>query len=403
MKVAVIGAGAAGYFAAISVKAHHPNSEVFLFEKTNKVLAKVRVSGGGRCNVTHHCLNNRLLAENYPRGQKFLKTAFDQFNVSDTIGWYESRGVKLKTDSDNRMFPESDSSESIRKCLMDEALNLKVQLSLNQHIMSIDWCAKEWVLTFGKGEEKVDCIIVATGGSPKRQGLKWLEDLGHQVVEPQPSLFSFNMPNEPIRELMGVSVQQAEVRLVGSKLKANGPLLITHWGMSGPAILKLSAFGARVLSDKNYDFSCQVNWLGNTNEHELREIFDNVLKEVGNRQIGNKNPFELPTRLWEYLVTKSSISLSKPWRDLPKKELNRLINTLFNDTYEIRGKTTFKEEFVTAGGVALDDIDPDTMKSKVCPNLYFAGEVMDIDGITGGFNFQAAWTTGFIAGKLGGR
>lgn len=397
--IVVIGGGAAGFFAAISAATHHKTSRVLLLEKSQKLLSKVKVSGGGRCNVTHRCFENRELVKFYPRGEKFLKKAFEQFSVKDTIAWFESRGVKLKVEADNRMFPTTDNSQTIINVLMAAAQELGVKISLGE---SVERLVKEneiWLIETSKQTILADKVIIATGGSPKREGLRWLEALGHEIVDPVPSLFTFNLPKNPITELMGLSVPKAHVRIQGTKLESVGPLLITHWGMSGPAILKLSAFGARLLADKHYQFHFQVNWLGEIKEHELRASLENMLDEVKKRKISNRNPFDLPQRLWDYHLQKAEIDGEKIWLDLSKKSLNKLINQLLNDTYEGLGKTTFKEEFVTAGGVALSDVDTQTMQSRKAPGLYFAGEVLDIDGVTGGFNFQAAWTTGFIAGK----
>jgi len=400
MQVAVIGGGAAGFFAAISAKHHHPDARVQLFEKTNKLLAKVKVSGGGRCNVTHHCMNNRLLSANYPRGEKFLRKAFEQFSVTDTISWFGNRGVELIPEADNRMFPHTNSSQTIIDCLTNEANKLGVEISCGRIVSNILPSDNGFQLKIDDAALHADFVIIATGGSPKLEGLRWLADLGHTIVNPVPSLFTFNMPNEPICSLMGVSVANADVRVTGTSISASGPMMITHWGLSGPAVLKCSAFGARALAEANYDFQVMINWLGDIKEHTLRMQLETMLDEVARRQIANKNPFALPARLWEFLLQKSEINGTKPWMEISKKSLNKLINTLLNDVYHVKGKTTFKEEFVTAGGVALTDVNAATMQSLKVPGIYFTGEVLDIDGVTGGFNFQAAWTTGFIAGKL---
>jgi predicted Rossmann fold flavoprotein len=397
-QIVVIGGGAAGFFAAISAASHHQDARVVLLEKSSKLLAKVKVSGGGRCNVTHHCFENRNLVKFYPRGERFLKKAFEQFSVKDTVAWFEAERVTLKTEADNRMFPESNTSQTIVDTLLGKAKELGIDVRMS--------CAVKSIVPQGEVLEVIteaetliaNRVVVATGGSPKKEGLAWLQALGHQIVLPVPSLFTFNLPKHAITQLMGVTIPEVGVKLQGSKLQSEGPMLITHWGLSGPAILKLSAFGARELADKNYRFQFQINWLGSLKEHELRETLDSTLAEVKKRKISNRNPFGLPLRLWDYLLHRSEINPEKPWQELGKKPLNKLINTLLNDVYEANGKTTFKEEFVTAGGVSLNDVDPKTMMSKVVPNLYFAGEVLDIDGVTGGFNFQAAWTTGFIAG-----
>lgn len=398
-QIVVIGGGAAGFFAAISAASHHRAARVLLLEKSSKLLAKVKVSGGGRCNVTHHCFENRNLVKFYPRGERFLKKAFEQFSVKDTVAWFEAEQVPLKTEADNRMFPTSNTSQTIVDTLLNKAQALGVEIRMNTAVLSILPKGETLEVVTANETLLANRVIVATGGSPKMEGLAWLQNLGHEIVPPVPSLFTFNLRKHEITQLMGVTVTEVGVKLQGSKLQSEGPLLITHWGMSGPAILKLSAFGARELADKNYHFQFQINWLGSVKEHELRATLDDTLAEVKKRKIANRNPFGLPSRLWDYLLKRSEIDPEKPWQELGKKPLNKLINTLLNDVYEANGKTTFKEEFVTAGGVSLNDVDPNTMMSKVVPNLYFAGEVLDMDGVTGGFNFQAAWTTGFVAGR----
>lgn len=398
--IGIIGGGAAGFFAAISCKTHHPDAHVTIYEKSDKLLAKVKVSGGGRCNVTHACFSNAQLVKFYPRGGSQLKKVFAQFSTADTIHWFESRGVKLKTEADNRMFPVTDNSQTIIACLMNEARKLGIQITTNSSVSAIQ--KEQAGFRMKRNDEMIfaDKIIIATGGSPKLSGFQWLEDLGHRIEPPVPSLFTFNMPNERITELMGVSVVNVTIKIQGTKLISEGALLITHWGMSGPAVLKLSSFGARTLSEMDYRCTALINWLGNSNEEKLREQISNEMALLKKREIANKNPFHLPNRLWLFFLEKLEISSEKTWDELSKKELNKLINLLTNDEYKVEGKTTFKEEFVTCGGVSLRDVHLETMESNVCPGLYFAGEVLDIDGLTGGFNFQAAWSTGAIAGKL---
>lgn len=401
MKVAVLGGGAAGFFAAISCKAHHPDSTVILFEKSNKLLSKVQVSGGGRCNVTNACFSISQLAKNYPRGEKELKKSFSIFNTNHTVQWFESRGVKLKTEPDNRMFPVTDNSQTIIDCLMNEAQKSGVEIKINTPVLSMNKNENVFSLMLNDREEMFfDKIIVATGGSPKMEGFDWLKKLGHNIESPVPSLFTFNIPDNSVIELKGVSVENAIVRIQGTNLKQEGALLITHWGMSGPAVLKLSAWGAKILNEMNYDFKININWLGKANEDEVRKELNSEAEKFKMKKISNQKPFAIPTRLWEFLLEKSEINLEIRWLDLGKTKLNKLISTLTNDEYSVKGKTTFKEEFVTCGGVSRQDVDFLTIESKVCKGLYFAGEVLDVDGVTGGFNFQAAWTTGFIAGKL---
>lgn len=401
MKVAIVGGGAAGFFAAISAKQHHPKAEVIIFEKGYKLLSKVKVSGGGRCNVTHACFDGNQLTKHYPRGEKFLKKAFGQFSTTDTVEWFETRGVELKTEEDGRMFPITDHSQTIINCLTDKASQLGVRLELQNAVLYIDRIENGFNLSL-KDETHffVNKIIVATGGSPKLEGFEWLRELGHKIEPPVPSLFTFNMPEEKIKELMGVVVENATIKVQGTKLKQSGPLLITHWGMSGPAILKTSAWGARILSDLNYNFKIQVNWLGEAKENDVRSLIQEQQANHHKRMVVNRNPFGLPARLWEFLLQKNELRDNITWGEIGLKGINKLVNTLLNDVYEVKGKTTFKEEFVTCGGIALSEVSNSTMESKIVPGLYFAGEVMDIDGITGGFNFQSAWTTGFIAGKL---
>ncbi|MEZ4888130.1 MAG: NAD(P)/FAD-dependent oxidoreductase [Chitinophagales bacterium] len=404
MKIAIIGGGAAGFFAAISAKENHREADVVLFEKSQKLLAKVRISGGGRCNVTNACTSIKQLSEAYPRGGKALKKAFRTFNTQDTKAWFESRGVPLYAQDDSRVFPVSDNSQSIIDCLLSESKRLGILIQLGTQIETIEVNNDQLLLHFSKTQcesQTFDKVIIACGGSPKKSGLTWLENLGHQIETPVPSLFTFNMPSEPITQLMGVVAENALVWIQGSKLQSQGPLLITHWGMSGPAILKLSAFGARLLSDCNYQFKVQVNWAGVPNHEEVRASIQNTIAAHPKKQLSNHRLFGLPERLWLFLLHKSDCAPTKRWLDLSKKNIHKLVAVLAHDVYSVSGKTTFKEEFVTCGGVSLKSINFDTMESKVCKNLYFAGEVMDIDGITGGYNFQAAWTTGFIAGKLG--
>ncbi len=399
MKIAVIGGGAAGFFAALSCKEHQADAQVVILEKTNKLLSKVKVSGGGRCNVTNACFRISELSKNYPRGEKFLKKAFSQFNTQHTIEWYESRGVKLKTEPDNRMFPVTDDSQTIIDCLLNEVRKMGIIIRKHSSVDKIEKTDSGFVLDINDEKETFDKVVVTTGGSPKMVSYQWLKDLGHTIEEPVPSLFTFNMPKDPITSLMGLVCENATVSIRSTKFKNQGPLLVTHWGMSGPAVLKLSAVAARELSACNYEFEIGVNWLGTLNENEVRDQLDQKLRDIRKRKVINGKPFDIPSRLWTFLLEKVGFSSEQIWEGISKKMLNQLINFLVNDSYSVRGKTTFKEEFVTCGGVNLQDIDVKTMQSKVCPGLYFAGEVMDIDGVTGGFNFQAAWTTGYIAGK----
>ncbi|MEY4954081.1 MAG: hypothetical protein RI981_166 [Bacteroidota bacterium] len=399
MKITIIGGGAAGFFAAIAAKSHFPDVHVSILEKTSKFLGKVKISGGGRCNVTNATFNNRLLSENYPRGEKFLRKAFEQFNAQDTVNWFESRGVALKTYPDNCIFPLSNESQSIIDCFLNEARKLGIELQTNQSVEQIRKTDYGFEIETNQGIHSADRVIITVGGQAKSTWFTAIESFGHNIIPPVPSLFTFNMPNEPIKALMGVVIEHARVRMEGQKLLGIGPLLITHWGMSGPAILQLSAWGARILAEKNYNCSILVNWLDEMKEEGLRQEIQSIQKIHGAKMLQNHNPFPIPNRLWIYLLEKNEIKPEMRWQDLVGKHANKLINTLINDRYDVQGKTTFKEEFVTAGGIDLEEIDVKTMQSKLIPGLYFAGEVTNIDGITGGFNFQGAWTTGYIAGK----
>jgi predicted Rossmann fold flavoprotein len=403
MNIAIIGGGAAGFFSAINAKQNYPDANVVIFEKSQKTLSKVKVSGGGRCNVTNGTKSINELHKAYPRGGKKLKKIFHEFNTSDTINWFESRGVPLYTQDDNRVFPKSNNSQSIIDCLFTEINKLSILLKTGVTIEKIEPEGDQLKILFKdeKTSPKLfNKVIVATGGSPKREGLIWLEKLGHKIETPVPSLFTFNMPNETITNLMGLVAEPTLVSIQGTKLKSTGPLLVTHWGMSGPAILKLSSFGARILKEKNYDFNVQVNWINEPNNNKIIDEINEIIKSHPKKLISNIKPYNLPERLWNYITEKSELPSNKIWGELGNKGINKLVSLLSNDIYNVKGKTTFKEEFVTCGGISLDSISLKSMESKVCKNLYFSGEVLDIDAITGGYNFQAAWTTGFIAGKL---
>ena len=364
MKIAIIGGGAAGFFSAITAKRHFPNSSVSILEKSTKVLSKVKISGGGRCNVTNACFDNKQLSKHYPRGENHLRKAFEQFNAKSTIEWFKNRGVKLITYPDNCIFPESNDSQTIIDCFLIEAKQLGVEILLNQNVRKIIQNGNDFVVQTLDNDLKFDKVIVTIGGQPKSSGMTWLSDLGHEIIEPVPSLFTFNMPKNPICDLMGNVVEKAVVKVEGTKLIGEGPLLITHWGMSGPAILKLSAWGARILKEKNYEFAILVNWLNDVKDENLRLQIDRVMIEYGGKMVSNINPFVITNRLWHYLLEKSEVHKEIRWKDLGKKNINKLVNTLLSDRYEVRGKTTFKEEFVTAGGVTLKDVDFKTMQSK---------------------------------------
>jgi predicted Rossmann fold flavoprotein len=402
MRVVVIGGGAAGFFAALSVRDHHPGAEIILLERSDKLLAKVRISGGGRCNVTHHCLEPRKLAAHYPRGERFLRRSFELFSVKDTVAWFAAHGVSLKVEADGRMFPVTDDSATIADLLLERAKEARILIELHTHVKALVPLPEGGfrIDRVGGTALAADRVIVATGGHPKPSGYDWLEPTGHTLVTPVPSLFTFNMPGDPVRELMGVVAPAVRARVVGSELETVGPLLITHWGMSGPAILRLSAWGARQISELDYRFTLQLNWLGGASEEHTRAALELARTEQGRKLVQNLMVFPLPKRLWWFLLNKAGIPLDRVLVEVNKKERNRLVDLLTNDRYAVSGRTTFKEEFVTAGGIDLGEVDPLTMQSLKVPGLFLAGEVLDIDGITGGFNFQAAWTTGYLAGKL---
>lgn len=398
MDVAIIGGGAAGFFAAINCKSFFPHANVTIYEKSSKVLSKVKISGGGRCNVTNACFNINQLVKNYPRGGSALKKPFNYFNPAHTIEWFQKHGVKLKTEEDNRIFPVSDSSQTIVDCLVSSALRAGVLIKYSLSFSYLEKKDQKFKIFFSNNSFVVsDKVIIATGGNPSGTSFDWLRKLGHRIENPVPSLFTFNMPLEPITSLSGLSVDPVTVKVEGTKLKETGPLLVTHWGMSGPVILQTSAWGARELSNIKYKFKIHINWLNDLNEQQVNEILNAELNSK--RKLANANPVGLPARLWEFLLQKSGIDGDILWINSGKRNINKLINILTNDIYQVKGKTTFKEEFVTCGGVVLTEVDMETMESKICKGLYFAGEVLNIDGVTGGFNFQAAWTTGYLAGK----
>ena len=403
MKVAIVGGGAAGFFAAIHVKINYPDATAVIFEKSDKLLSKVKISGGGRCNVTNGCTSMATLAKAYPRGEKQLKKAFARFSTKETMEWFESRGVELVIQPDDCVFPTSQNSQTIIDCFLSEVKKRGIEIRIESPIVELNTLSDETIQLTLRNDEKfvADKVIVTTGGSPKKAGLDWLEKLGHTIETPVPSLLTFNMPHEAIRELMGVVVEKTITKIQGTKLRSDGPLLITNWGMSGPSILKLSAFGARILSENNYKFKAQVNWVNEQNFNAVETELIKIIFDHGQKLVHNIRPYYLPDRLWRFLVEKAGISADRKWDELGKKGLNKITNLLTNDLYNVEGKTTFKEEFVTCGGISLKSVDMNTMQSKVCKNLYFAGELLDIDGITSGYNFQAAWTTAFIAAELG--
>jgi predicted Rossmann fold flavoprotein len=400
----VVGAGAAGFFAAIHAKTAKPNKQVLIIEKSNKVLAKVLVSGGGRCNVTHNQTDLGEILECYPRGRTLLKWTLRKWGVTNTIRWFERHGVPLKTEEDGRMFPTTDNSETIVSCLTEEATRLGVSWKLGMGMKSFEPLSpKGFKVLTDKGDTIItQSLLIACGGFPKAQQFEFITRHGITIVEPVPSLFTFNIPNDALRTFMGVSVPWGRIKVIGmdegpEKGWFSGPILITHWGLSGPAILKASAFLARELAKTDYQASVLVDWTG-MGEEKARSLFDADLLMNAAKMVDNINPFQLPKRLWEYLLQLSSIDGETRVRDMAKSAKNKLLENCIRCAYNMEGKTTFKEEFVTAGGVATTAVDKDSLECKQLPGLFFAGEILDIDGITGGFNFQAAWSTGYLAG-----
>jgi len=414
VEVVVVGGGAAGFFGAIACAAAHPATRVHLLEAGRHPLAKVRISGGGRCNVTHHCFDPALLVQHYPRGGKALRGPFSRFQPQDTVAWFQQRGVALKTEADGRMFPVSDDSGTIIDCLLREAQRLGVILhtqTLVQHIHRADQ-GFELTLKSRRSQHpqgqspppRCDRILLATGSSP--QGHRLARTLGHTIIPPVPSLFSFNIAEAALQALAGVAIDPVTLTLAlsqGKPLIQSGPLLITHWGLSGPAVLKLSAWGARPLHEQRYQADLFIHWLPSRSAEQLRLQFLATKQHQARKPVCNYSPTALPRRLWQYLVARAQISPDTTWANLSKKSLHQLLQELTHGHYPISGKGSFKEEFVTCGGVALNDVNFKTLESRRCPGLYFAGELLDIDGITGGFNFQSAWTTGWLAGQAMGQ
>ena len=403
--ICVIGGGAAGFFAAIHAKEANPTARVVIIEQRSEVLAKVKISGGGRCNVTHACFDVNQLCDHYPRGSKSLKGPFHVFQPSDTIEWFQKRGVTLKTEPDNRMFPTSDSSQTIIDCLLNSATSLGIKLWTKCTVKTIRYSkqadpSNRFQIQLADTQELVcQRLILATGSN--KSAYQFAKDLGHTITDLVPSLFTFKVPDSLLHDLSGLSVQEASVWISGQpKTNQTGPILITHWGFSGPAIIRLSAWQARQLHERHYQCQLNINWLSTLSESRIRDRLFNQKTTHPMQQLGTKSLFQqLPSRLWAYLVNRSGASIHSIWQQLSKKQINKLVNELSNGVYDMTGKGVFKEEFVTCGGVVSNEIDFKTMQSKVCPELYVVGELLDVDGITGGFNFQNAWTTGYIAGS----
>ena len=399
-KVVIIGGGAAGFFCAIQIAEQHPDWDIRILEKSSKILSKVKVSGGGRCNVTHACPDVEKLLQKYPRGQRFLKKSFYQFATQQTIEWFAKNGVKLHTEKDGRMFPMTNDSETIIQCLMQKVNQYKIQVCMNHEVSEVKKSNTIFEITLGNGQTmQADAVCMATGGMLKSNTFPWLLQMGHTIIDPVPSLFTFNVVEKNITTLMGVAVENATIQWKGTKWMERGPLLITHWGISGPAAIKLSAWCAREMAEANYEGAILINWTPEYNEQTLKMEWLNFRQDYGKREMGSKNPFDLPQRLWHYFLQASQIDLKTKWADLKNTSQQQLIQHLTRTTLNIKGKTTFKEEFVTCGGVDLKDIDSLTMESKMVTQLHFAGEMMDVDGVTGGFNFQHAWTSGWLAAQ----
>ena len=393
-KVVIIGGGAAGFFTAINAKELNPELDVTILEKGKDVLQKVKISGGGRCNVTHACFEPKELTKFYPRGQKELLGPFHQFMTGDTFEWFENKGVPLKIEADNRVFPEANTSQAIIDCFQKEIKRLSINVLTGKGVTTFYSENEKWVIKTKDEEFIADKLVIAAGSSKKIWDIS--KELNHTIIPTVPSLFTFNIKDERIVDLGGVSVPNATVKINGTKLENNGPLLITHWGMSGPAVLKLSAFGARILADKNYKYSVSINWLSRS-EEEIIEVLSELKKANARKQIGLKSPFpEIPRRLWERLIVGSAIQLQQNWADITKNQLTALAQQLTKATFNADGKSTFKEEFVTAGGIDLKEINFKRFESKLHKNLFYVGEILNIDAVTGGFNFQNAWTGGWI-------
>jgi predicted Rossmann fold flavoprotein len=398
LTIAVVGGGAAGFFGAIACAQANPDCRVILIEKARQVLSKVRISGGGRCNVTHACFEPSQLIQNYPRGGKELRGAFSRFQPRDTVQWFESRGVQLKVEEDGRIFPITDNSETIIDCLMRQLRTSGAELWTEKGVLS---CIKTLSgFTLGlSGGQTLECqrLLIASGGTAKTYQL--IQNLGHTIVPSVPSLFTFNIPDSPLHELAGVSVGNVKLSIEKTPLKQSGPLLITHWGFSGPAVLKLSAWGARLLHDMEYMAVLHEDWLPEFTEEALKQLLTTYRSQHPARQVSTESPFPLPKNLWKALLDIAQVLHETRWSAFSKAHLNQLVKVLHDGTFQIKGKSTYKEEFVTCGGVKLQEVNFKTMESRFYPGLYFAGEVLDIDGVTGGFNFQNAWTTSWLAAQ----
>ncbi|MCQ2974884.1 MAG: NAD(P)/FAD-dependent oxidoreductase [Bacteroidales bacterium] len=396
--VAIIGAGASGCFCAVNLCKMSNNYDVTIFEAHSKPLAKVAITGGGRCNITNSFAQVNNFAEVYPRGEKLLKKLFYTFNQNDTLNWFESEGVEFVTQDDNCVFPKSQNAMQIVDTLLDNINKYHINLLLDHKLINIEKIDNKFLLSFNNNAKKeFDIVLVATGGA-NPEFLNIFENLGLNIVPTVPSLFTFTIKNQTFNDLMGVVIEDVSCSIASTKFKSNGPLLITHWGVSGPAILKLSSYSAKYLKENKYTSNLIINWL-NINEDETRKIIQDLQHKNPKRQVLSIHPPKITSRLWQYFLLKCEIDNSKRWDEISKKSINKLVSTLVSDTYKIQGRGHYKEEFVTCGGISLSNINSNTLESKKIENLYFAGEVLDIDAITGGFNLQAAWTTGFVVAK----
>ncbi|MGK7939092.1 MAG: NAD(P)/FAD-dependent oxidoreductase [Crocosphaera sp.] len=408
LNIIIIGGGAAGFFAGIICAENNPQTNVTIVEATSKVLGKVRISGGGRCNVTHHCFDPKELVTYYPRGSRELRGAFTRFQPQDIINWFKKKGVNLKTESDGRVFPVSDNSETIVNCLIQAANKAKVNIKIKSEVIALKSDNNQFKVKLKQGKTlRADRVLIATGSSGK--GYQLAQSLGHKIINPLPSLFTFNIKDSRFQGLEGIAVEQVGLKLSGKSKKQSiqqsGSLLITHWGISGFGVLRLSAFGAKILAENNYQMALSINWFFPNNPEQVKHKLQ-VIKEENSQsrqQISSFCPLPLPKRLWQRLLQSVAIDPQKKWSELSKNELIKLAKEVAQGEYQILGKGVFKDEFVTCGGVKLKEVKFSTMESKICPHLYLAGEILDIDGVTGGFNFQSAWTTGWLAGSALGK
>jgi predicted Rossmann fold flavoprotein len=394
----VVGGGAAGFFGAICAAERKPGLKVLILEKSNKILSKVKVSGGGRCNVTHHCFDAIKLSQHYPRGEKPLRDIFKTFDVGRIVKWFESKDVALKTEDDGRMFPVTNQSQTIIDCFVNEAIRLKIKIEMGEGVTSVIKHQDQFTIYSATGKSfSGKKALIATGGSPQLHSYDWIASLGHRIVPPVPSLFTFNDSEKKFSDLMGVAVPGANVKIAGTKFLQDGPVLLTHWGLSGPAVIKLSAWAAEYLHQVQYQFTALVNWASRADEEQVRSVFSEQRKKGGKQKVISNPLFSLPQRLWVRFCELAGIEDQKIWAELSQKHQNRLMEYVIRCPFQIKGKTTFKEEFVTCGGVDLKELDLSTMESRLTSGIYFAGEVLNVDGETGGFNFQSAWSTAYVA------